>query len=55
MRKKLSSVLKKGYVSIEENVKSLTLSFPVAKTWKGEGFKKKVDKYEWFTMLRSRI
>ena len=43
MREKLSSVLKKQYISIEENVKSLTHFFPVAKTWKGEGSEKQVD------------
>ena len=43
VRTKLSSVLKKGYVSIGENVKSLTHFFLVAKTWKGEGSEKIVD------------
>ena len=41
--KELSSALKKGYVAIEENAKFLTHFSPVAKTWKGEEFEKKVD------------
>ena len=40
---KLSSVLRKGYVVIKDEVKSLTHFFPVAKTWKGERVDKRVD------------